>query len=97
MCAAGIGLGIAQRLAQEGASVMISSRRQANVDDTVAALRQQGLDVRGVACHVGSLDQVQQLMQVSTCSQERGPDDGWSGMHRRFSAPDCATSAMPSR
>lgn len=43
---------------------MISSRRQANVDETVAALQRQGLDVRGVACHVGSLQQVQQLIQV---------------------------------
>lgn len=63
--AAGIGLGIAQRLAQEGASVMISSRRQDNVDETVAALRRQGLDVRGMACHVGSLEQVQHMMQVT--------------------------------
>lgn len=62
---AGIGLGIAQRLAQEGAAVMISSRKQANVDETVAALREQGLDVRGVACHVGSLEQVQGLIQAA--------------------------------
>jgi dehydrogenase/reductase SDR family member 4 len=64
MHATGIGLGIAQRLAQEGASVMISSRKKANVEETVAELRRQGLDVRGVACHVGSLEQVQELMQV---------------------------------
>lgn len=63
-CRTGIGLGIAQRLAQEGAAVMISSRKQANVDETVAALREEGLDVRGVACHVGSLEQVQRLIQV---------------------------------
>jgi len=64
---AGIGLGIARRLAQEGAAVMISSRKQQNVDETVAALRQEGLNVRGVACHVGSLDQVQHLIKVGRC------------------------------
>jgi dehydrogenase/reductase SDR family protein 4 len=62
---AGIGLGIARRLAQEGAAVMISSRKQRNVDDTVAALRQEGLDVRGVACHVGSLEQCQHLIKAA--------------------------------
>ena len=60
----GIGLGIARRLAQEGAAVMISSRKAKNVEDTVAALREEGLDVKGVACHVGSLEQVQRLIKV---------------------------------
>ena len=60
----GIGLGIARRLAQEGAHVMISSRKAKNVEDTVAALLEEGFDVKGVACHVGSLEQVQRLIQV---------------------------------
>lgn len=47
---------------------MICSRRQANVDESVAALRREGLDVKGVACHVGSLEQVQQLIQVPAVS-----------------------------
>jgi len=62
---AGIGLGIARRLAQEGACVMISSRKQANVDDTVNLLRGEDLDVRGVACHVGKLDQVKALVEAA--------------------------------
>ena len=45
---------------------MLSSRKQAAVDAAVAALRGEGLDVRGVACHVGSLEQVQQLIQART-------------------------------
>lgn len=54
---AGIGLGIARRLGQEGASVFICSRKKANVDETVAALRAEGLEVSGCACHVGSAEQ----------------------------------------
>ncbi|XP_017460785.1 PREDICTED: dehydrogenase/reductase SDR family member 4-like [Rhagoletis zephyria] len=49
----GIGLSIAQRLAQSGASVVVSSRKQANVDRTVADLRKEGLSVEGIVCHVG--------------------------------------------
>lgn len=62
---AGIGLGIARRLAQEGASVMISSRKQHNVDATVSTLRNEGLDVRGVACHVGNLAAIVALLQAT--------------------------------
>ena len=50
---AGIGLAIAERLASEGASVFICSRKQKAVDETVRDLRSKGLDVSGVACHVG--------------------------------------------
>ncbi|KAH8952748.1 hypothetical protein BDL97_09G100600 [Sphagnum fallax] len=48
----GIGFAIARRLALEGASVVISSRRQNNVDEAVAKLKAEGLDVFGLACHV---------------------------------------------
>lgn len=49
---AGIGLAIAYRLAQEGASVVISSRKQKNVDEVVQFLSLKGFDVIGVQCHV---------------------------------------------
>ncbi|KAI2810059.1 Dehydrogenase/reductase SDR member 2, mitochondrial [Blomia tropicalis] len=49
----GIGLSIAKRLAQSGASVVVSSRKQANVDKTVSDLRSEGLKVEGIVCHVG--------------------------------------------
>ena len=39
-------------------------RKAKNVEDTVAALRAEGLDVMVVACHVGSLEQVQRLIKV---------------------------------
>eukprot|EP00475_Leptophrys_vorax_P042584 TRINITY_DN80237_c0_g1_i1.p1 TRINITY_DN80237_c0_g1~~TRINITY_DN80237_c0_g1_i1.p1 ORF type:complete len:254 (+),score=31.90 TRINITY_DN80237_c0_g1_i1:170-931(+) len=51
---AGIGLGIAERLGEEGASVVISSRKQANVDAAVESLRSKGVDASGLVCHVGS-------------------------------------------
>lgn len=51
---AGIGLGIARRLGQEGARVYLCSRKQASVDETVAALRAEGIEASGCACHVGS-------------------------------------------
>jgi len=60
---AGIGFGIAERLAAEGASVMICSRKKSSVDETVAELRSRGLEVSGVVCHVGDASHRQQLIQ----------------------------------
>ncbi|KAG2487943.1 hypothetical protein HYH03_013522 [Edaphochlamys debaryana] len=70
---AGIGLATAERLAQEGASVYICSRKAKNVDDTVAALRSRGLEVAGCACHVGSAEQRRAL--VEACVQRYGGID----------------------
>lgn len=44
---------------------MISSRKQQNVEQTVEALRGEGLDVRGVACHIGKLEAVIALVKVA--------------------------------
>lgn len=49
----GIGFAIAKRLGAEGAKVVVSSRKQANVDEAVKTLKDQGInDVLGVTCHV---------------------------------------------
>ncbi|KAL6010815.1 hypothetical protein ACLOJK_001257 [Asimina triloba] len=48
----GIGLGITEHLGLEGAFVVISSRKQKNVDEVVDKLRSQGIDTMGVVCHV---------------------------------------------
>lgn len=62
----GIGFAIAQRLAQEGASVIICSRKQAKVDAALAALRAQGHHrVAGMACHVGDNAQLQALVRFA--------------------------------
>ena len=61
---AGIGLGIVRRLAAEGAKVMLSSRRQQNVDKVVEQLRAEGLAVAGCVCHVGNPEHIARLVQV---------------------------------
>ena len=60
-----IGLSIASRLARDGAKVMVSSRKQSNVDKAVASLQKQyGQDViSGVVCHVGNGDDRKQLIK----------------------------------
>ncbi|XP_054988690.1 dehydrogenase/reductase SDR family member 2, mitochondrial-like [Sorex araneus] len=58
----GIGLAVARRLAQDGAHVVISSRRQQNVDSAVAMLQGEGLSVTGTVCHVGKAEDREQLV-----------------------------------
>ncbi|XP_043229624.1 dehydrogenase/reductase SDR family member 4-like [Amphibalanus amphitrite] len=60
---AGIGLAIARRLGQQGAQVVISSRKQENVDTTVQQLSGEGLNVAGVKCHVGNPSERQALVE----------------------------------
>ncbi|XP_040826128.1 dehydrogenase/reductase SDR family member 4 isoform X1 [Ochotona curzoniae] len=69
----GIGLAIARRLAQDGAHVVISSRKQQNVDRTVAALKQEGLSVSGTVCHVGKAEDRKRL--VATAVNRHGGVD----------------------
>ncbi|XP_033044393.1 dehydrogenase/reductase SDR family member 2, mitochondrial isoform X1 [Trachypithecus francoisi] len=58
----GIGFAIARRLAQDGAHVVISSRKQQNVDRAVAQLQREGLSVAGIVCHVGKAEDRGQLV-----------------------------------
>ncbi|XP_077325262.1 dehydrogenase/reductase SDR family member 4-like [Lithobates pipiens] len=69
----GIGLAIAQKLAQDGARVLISSRKQENVDKAVRELKGQGLDVEGTVCHVGRSEDRERL--VNTAVQKFGGVD----------------------
>ena len=48
-----IGYAMAQRLAVDGAHVVISSRNQKNVDEALAKLKSEGLSVSGMVCHAG--------------------------------------------
>ncbi|KAL4234489.1 Dehydrogenase/reductase SDR member 2 [Mactra antiquata] len=52
----GIGYAIAERLAEDGAKVMISSRKQQNVDRAVSNLQKKGYTVSGMVCHVAKKD-----------------------------------------
>ena len=59
---AGIGLAIAERLGREGAAVVVSSRRQEAVDETVARLERLGIECSGVTCHVDRPADVERLL-----------------------------------
>ncbi|XP_062061393.1 dehydrogenase/reductase SDR family member 4 [Lepus europaeus] len=61
----GIGLAIARRLAQDGAHVVISSRKQQNVDRALAALQAEGLSVTGTVCHVGKAEDRERLVATA--------------------------------
>jgi len=60
----GIGYGIAHKLASEGANVMISSRKEANVEAAVSKLSSEGLkNVQGTVCHVGKKEDRDKLLK----------------------------------
>ena len=64
-----IGLAIARRLSQDGAKVMISSRKQKNVDAAVQQLRSENLQASGVVCHVSKqADRVKLIEEVTVAS-----------------------------
>eukprot|EP01134_Creolimax_fragrantissima_P007857 CFRG7857T1 len=62
---AGIGYAIAKRLGEEGAHVVVASRKQANVDRTVKELSELGISAEGVACHVGNAEDRQRLIDTA--------------------------------
>ncbi|KAF7058326.1 hypothetical protein CFC21_065408 [Triticum aestivum] len=61
----GIGLAIAERLGLEGAAVVISSRKQKNVDEAVEGLRAKGITVVGAVCHVSNAEQRKHLIDTA--------------------------------
>ncbi|XP_020736667.2 dehydrogenase/reductase SDR family member 4 isoform X2 [Odocoileus virginianus] len=61
----GIGFAIARRLAQDGAHVVVSSRKQQNVDQAVATLQGEGLSVTGTMCHVGKAEDRERLVATA--------------------------------
>uniref|UniRef100_A0ABI7ZVV1 Dehydrogenase/reductase SDR family member 4 n=1 Tax=Felis catus TaxID=9685 RepID=A0ABI7ZVV1_FELCA len=61
----GIGFAIAGRLARDGAHVVVSSRKQQNVDRAVAALQGEGLSVVGTVCHVGKAEDRERLVATA--------------------------------
>lgn len=69
----GIGFAIARRLAQDGAHVVVSSRKQQNVDWAVAALQGEKLSVTGTVCHVGKAEDRERL--VATALEHSGGVD----------------------
>jgi len=57
----GIGLGIAKAYARAGAAVVVASRSQAAVEETVKHLQEAGGKAAGLACDVSEQSQVQAL------------------------------------
>ena len=64
-CCSRIGYAIADRLARDGAKIMVSSRKQVNVDKAVESLRKQhGTEsVSGIICHVGKDEDRKRLIK----------------------------------
>ena len=64
---AGIGYAIAERLASEGAKVMVSSRKQDAVDAAVGKIRQipgvKSANIAGVVCHVNNPEHRKNLFE----------------------------------
>jgi len=58
----GIGEAIARGLAEFGAKVVISSRKQDALDDVAEALRADGLEATGIEAHMGSIEDIHALV-----------------------------------
>ena len=54
----GIGESIAKLFAEQGAHVIVSSRKADSCDDVVAAITQAGGSAETMACHIGDMDNV---------------------------------------
>lgn len=62
----GIGFSIAKRLAEDGAKVIVSSRKKDKVDEAVNSLRAVHKDrVAGLVCHVGQEEDQKQLIDFT--------------------------------
>ena len=60
---AGVGLASVERLARLGARVVLNSRRAATVEETVARLRGDGLDVAGVPADISDPAEARRLVE----------------------------------
>uniref|UniRef100_A0A2I2ZNF1 Dehydrogenase/reductase 4 n=1 Tax=Gorilla gorilla gorilla TaxID=9595 RepID=A0A2I2ZNF1_GORGO len=87
----GIGFAIARRLAQDGAHVVVSSRKQQNVDQAVATLQGEGLSVTGTVCHVGKAEDRERLVATLWMDKEKQESMKETLQIRRLGEPeDCA-------
>jgi NAD(P)-dependent dehydrogenase (short-subunit alcohol dehydrogenase family) len=62
---AGIALAAARKLAQEGASVVICSDREEQVEKATAVLRDEGLEARGMPANVTSAKDLKELIDFT--------------------------------
>lgn len=59
----GIGAAIAQLLAQQGAHVIVSSRRIESCEAMVASITAAGGKATAMACHIGEMDQIETVFK----------------------------------
>jgi len=59
----GIGRAIAERMAELGAKVVVSSRKQDGCEDVARAILGRGGQAAAIACHVGHKEALQRLVQ----------------------------------
>ena len=59
----GIGAAITLALAEQGAKVVISSRKKEGIDETVNSLTAAGLSAHGIVCNVGDEAQLKMLVE----------------------------------
>ena len=67
----GIGEAMARGLAEFGARVVISSRKQEAVDAVAEQYRADGLEATGIACHVGDADDRRRLIEQTVATYGR--------------------------
>lgn len=61
----GIGKAIAERMAEQGAKVVISSRNQDACDEVAAGIKENGGTAKGIACNINYQEQLQELVAKS--------------------------------
>ncbi|XP_056408258.1 dehydrogenase/reductase SDR family member 4-like [Hyla sarda] len=61
----GIGFAIARRLAQDGACVLLCSRKRDNVDKAIEQLKAEGLNISAIQCHVGNKEDREKLVATA--------------------------------
>lgn len=69
----GIGFAIAQGFLESGATVTLCGRKQAGVDDALTVLSGHADAVRGVAAHVGKVEDIERL--IAAAEERFGPVD----------------------
>ncbi len=89
----GLGLGIAEAFAREGAAVVIASRSRKSVDAAVQSIQGKGHRATGLPCDVGDLAQVEALAAHAVATF--GRLDIWVN-NAGLSAPYGPTAHLPS-
>ena len=59
----GIGKAIAHSFGQQGAKVIVVSRKADAVNETAAEFRKEGIDATGIAAHMGDINQIKSLIE----------------------------------